>query len=190
MANYKNIIPLILKVEGGLSKSTADAASKNPVPDGSGYHTNKGITWTTFTTAAPKCGFLASAELFYSMPDYVWDSIFKLLYWDEIWGDKINSQALADTLVDWAWASGPREAILKIQEFLEISADGIIGPNTIAAINEATTGKEKAFNDDFSAYKLNWYLSLPNQEANYEGWKNRLAQIQAFTDSEIQIQNV
>src|ERR1700690_3252638 len=103
MADYTKIIPLILEVEGGLSKSKADAASADPVPDGSGYHTNKGITWTTFKQAAPACGFIASPELFYSMPEYVWNAIFKNLYWDKISGDKINSQAIADTLVDWAW---------------------------------------------------------------------------------------
>ena len=46
MADYRLIIPFIKSKEGGLSKETSDTASADKVPDGSGYHTNKGITWT------------------------------------------------------------------------------------------------------------------------------------------------
>ncbi len=187
MADYTKIIPLILQVEGGLSKSKADAASANPVPDGSDYHTNKGITWTTFNSCAAKCGFLATPELFYQMPSYVWNAIFKQMYWDVIMGDKINSQAVADSLVDWAWTSGPHTAVRKIQEFVKVQDDGVMGFITLKAINDETANKleEKAFNDSFSDYKLKWYLSLPHQEANYQGWQNRLTQIHNFTNSEI-----
>ena len=38
----------ILKWEGGLSKHPRDSAARHPLPDGSGYHTNKGITWRVF----------------------------------------------------------------------------------------------------------------------------------------------
>lgn len=185
MADHTKIIPLILAVEGGLSKSLKDAAHVDPLPDGSGYHTNKGITWTTFKTAAPLCGFVAEPSLFYSMPEYVWGSIFKLLYWDKIQGDRINSQAIAETLVDWCWASGPHTATKKMQEFLKVPDDGIMGPATLSAINGRSQTNERQFNDDFSAYKMAWYLSLPNQESNYQGWSNRLNLIHAFTNSEI-----
>jgi lysozyme family protein len=186
MANYKNIIPLIRKEEGGLSKATTDKAHLDPVPDGSGYHTNKGITWSTFKTSAPKCGFVATPELFYAMPDYVWEAIFKHVFWDAIQGDKIESQAIADTLFDWSWASGAFEAIKEIQRFMKIAVDGVMGPLTLKWINSIAAANEQRFNDEFSAYKLNWYLSLgPEYEANFEGWKNRLAMIHAFTNSEI-----
>lgn len=184
MADYKNIIPFILEAEGGLSKSKADTASNDPVPDGSGHHTNKGITWTTFKNSAPKCGFIASPELFYSMPDYVWEMIFKKRYWDKIMGDQLKFQSIADTWVDWAWGSGPGTAIYKMQEFLSIPADHIMGPMTLLAVNGRED--EKIFNDEFSAYKLKWYLSLPHQDANYKGWEARLTKLHGLTDSGIQ----
>lgn len=185
MANYKNIIPLIREVEGGLSKSKADTASNHPVPDGSGYHTNKGITWQTFQSVAPKCGYLPGVSLFYSMPDYVWEAIFKNIFWDGVKGDLIESQAIADTLTDWAWASGPGTACKKMQQFLKVNADGVFGPISLKAINDRARVSERLFNNEFSDYKLNWYLTLPNQEANYTGWKNRLTRIHEFTNSQI-----
>ena len=36
MADYKNIVSFIRKVEGGLSSATTDTASKNPSPCGNG----------------------------------------------------------------------------------------------------------------------------------------------------------
>ncbi len=84
MANYKNIIPFIQQQEGGLSKAITDTASAHPVPDGSGYHTNKGITWQTwsgvFGTGAD------SIQRFYNMSEEDWETIYKKYYWDSING--------------------------------------------------------------------------------------------------------
>jgi len=38
----------ILKWEGGLSKPPRDSAAPHPVPDCSGFHTNKGVTFRVF----------------------------------------------------------------------------------------------------------------------------------------------
>jgi hypothetical protein len=53
----------ILKWEGGLSKHPRDSAARHPLPDGSGYHTNKGITWRVFRShiwelRTSRCSFL------------------------------------------------------------------------------------------------------------------------------------
>lgn len=180
MANYKTIIPFIRKVEGGLSKAKTDSASSYPVPDGSGYHTNKGVTWKTLESWKVRLGINDLQSLiktFYAMPDGVWENIYKWGYWDPIWGDKINSQALADTLVDWAWGAGPGRAIQKLQQFLKLSETNKMNDATLLALNNATASNEALFLQQFSDYKKAWYLSLKNQEANYAGWANRLNQL-------------
>jgi hypothetical protein len=53
MADYKNLVPFILKSEGGLSSAQTDNARLNPSPCGNGkngkpYHTNEGVTWSAF----------------------------------------------------------------------------------------------------------------------------------------------
>lgn len=195
MANYTNIIPFILKEEGGLSKSTSDTASKDPVPDGKGYHTNKGITWTVFKSFMSKLGISNIQEAinrFYAMSQNDWVTIFKTDYWDYIKGDQINSQGAADTLVDWAWGAGPGTAVKKLQQFLNkwlpehgapnpaLAVDGGVGNATLTALNSATRINEKQFVADFSDYKKAWYLSLPNQSANYKGWASRLDNLKKF----------
>lgn len=176
MANYLDIVPFIRKAEGGLSKAKTDTASKDPVPDGSGYHTNKGVTWTTFKSFQSRLGIKTTADLikmFYAMPDSVWLMIYKTGYWDVIKGDQIKSQAFADTLVDWAYAAGPGRAIQKTQQFFNLPVTYKMDEATLKAINSIMPN-EAAIVKKFSDYKKNWYLSLPNQQANYKGWANRL----------------
>ncbi|MCP3684110.1 MAG: peptidoglycan domain protein, partial [bacterium] len=58
-------------------------------------------------------------------------------YWDPAQGDDIDHQSIADCLVSWAWGSGARTAVKQMQRVLGVTRDGIIGKNTLAAINEA-----------------------------------------------------
>jgi lysozyme family protein len=185
-ADYQQIIPFIRKAEGGLSKAKTDTASKNPVPDGSGYHTNKGVTWTTLQSFQQKLGIKTTAELvkvFYAMPDNVWFTIFKTGYWDPIKGDQIKSQAFADILVDWAYAAGPGRAIQKTQQFFNLPVTYKMDDATLKAINSITNEADTI--KKFADYKKNWYLTLPNQEANYKGWANRLDNLYATVKDKV-----
>lgn len=177
MADYKVPIPFIRKVEGGLSKAQTDSARFDPVPDGSGYHTNKGITWGTFKTLAPVIGYSATPKLFYEMPDWLWEKIFKVGYWDQVGGDYIKSQAIANTLADYAWGTGPGTAARRIQKLVGVKPDGRIGPASIKAINKR---KEKELFEALVLDKKNFYLTLPGQQANYKSWSNRLKQEEEF----------
>jgi lysozyme family protein len=177
MANHKAIIPFIKKWEGGLSKAKTDSASKTPVPDGSGYHTNKGVTWKTLDGWKVRLGITnldALIKTFYAMPDAIWEKVYKWGYWDAIRGDEIKSQAAADILVDWAWGAGPGRAIEKLQDFLKLTNTFKMDNATLQALNNATTANEATFIKDFADFKLKWYTTLPGQEPNYKGWTNRL----------------
>jgi hypothetical protein len=71
----------ILKWEGGLSKHPRDSAARHPVPDGSGYHTNKGITWRVFRSIY---GSSQDAVVrFYRMTHDDFRGIYKL-YWNGV----------------------------------------------------------------------------------------------------------
>ena len=90
----------IKKWEGGLSKNPKDSASKHPVPDGSGYHTNMGVTWATW-----QFHFGKDIQGFYAMPFDKWKKVY-LFYWNLVGGASISSQIITEFLADWAWASG------------------------------------------------------------------------------------
>ncbi|GHM98802.1 hypothetical protein WSM22_02920 [Cytophagales bacterium WSM2-2] len=181
MANYTNIVPFILKEEGGLSKSTDDSASKDPVPDGTGYHTNKGVTWTTWKSFANSLGYntlQASIKAFYAMSSKDWGIIFKSGYWDKINGDQIKLQALADVLVNWAYMSGPGTAISKLQQFIGLPMTYVMDAKTLTYINGIANATD--FVSKFTDYNKQWLLSLPNQSKNYDGWSNRLNALKSF----------
>lgn len=172
MANYKLMIPFLLKWEGGLSKSKTDKASRNPVPDGSGYHTNKGITWTTFVSNANRFGYKANdIQLFYKMPDDLWGKFLKYGYWDVVGADKINSQPIAEAIVDWAWMSGPGTAIKQTRKFLGLPASTRSDDQFIKKLNSIQD--VKSWLTQFNKFRKAWLVSLSG-DANDKGWFNRL----------------
>jgi len=180
MADYKIVIPFILKWEGGLSRATTDTASRNPSPctfnGQTGWHTNKGVTWATFTTLASRLGYAATCTNFQRMPEDIWGKIFKVGFWDAIGGDQIKSQAIANVAADFAWGAGPFRAVQRLQMAVnnissnKIAVDGKIGPRTIAAVNN--TNQLALFNE-YTKLKDQFYKNLPGQEANQRGWSNR-----------------
>ena len=172
MADAKKIVPFILKWEAGTSKNPNDTAANFPVPDGTGVHTNKGITWGAWQ--AVNGGSDDSIERFYAMSEKDWWPIFKFQYWDKIGGDNINSQRIADILANWAWGSGASVPVIAVQKVLGIKTDGIAGKKTVAAINASneadTFNKLKAENIAFFQ-KLG---KLDKFKMFIKGWNNRL----------------
>lgn len=55
-------------------------------------------------------------------------------YWNRWRADEILNQSVANILVDWVWASGTH-GIKRPQRILGVTADGIVGPKTLAAVN-------------------------------------------------------
>lgn len=111
MVNYKSLVSFIKVKEGGLSSNPNDNASKNPSPcgkdkQGNSYHTNKGVQWATFKGLATKGGYAVNCDNFLKMPDEIWNKIYKVGFWDEIQGDRIKNQAIANTFVEMVWGSG------------------------------------------------------------------------------------
>jgi lysozyme family protein len=183
MADYKNIVPFIRKAEGGLSKATTDMAHLHPVPDGTGYHTNKGITWQTWSGVFGTD--VNSIKRFYAMSDADWLTIYKKYYWDAIKGDDIESQRIADTLVNWVWGSGQYSPVSNLQKILGIHADGSFGRGTLDAVNNAD--ETKLYND-LKKVSYDWFTRLgnnPQYSANKQGWLNRLSSLANFVESSV-----
>lgn len=163
-ADWKLMVPYVLKWEGGLSSSLADPAhlKPSPVPDPHhpkdphkpelgfcNYHTNKGVTWETFEAHCVTLYQPALPEVFMQMPPEVWGAILKGRYWGQMLADRIKSQNVAELLVDFAWGSGLYYPVLEIQTVLQKSfgvglvIDGHIGNQTVAAINSISATHEK-----------------------------------------------
>lgn len=88
--------------------------------------------------------------------------------------DKIEDQALAAQLVDFGVNSGPTLAISKLQACLGVEQDGVIGPETLAAI----AGREaRELNNQLVAERVKMIgrivVKAKNQIVFLNGWLNR-----------------
>jgi lysozyme family protein len=187
MADFRRMIPYIQQWEGGLSDKLSDTASlapgnqTAPVNPATGriYHTNKGIQWQSFLAGAKQGGYAATKDNFLAMPQWIWDMVYKHLYWNAVQGDAIKSQDVADILADYAWGSGPGSATKAVQQVLNqqfaagLVVDGGFGPKTLAAVNAAGERLAKPLEAARRAFILQ-VGQRPEQQANLQGWLNRL----------------
>ena len=165
MANSSKLVPFILQWEGGFVND----------PDDLGGATNKGITIGTFTEYRRKKGLSApTVKDLKNISDAEWHDVFKSLYWDRWKADEIKNQSVANILVDWVWASGSY-GIKRPQRLLGVKADGIVGKQTIAAINAMDAATLfKMIKDDRAKFIDEICKARPKNEKYRKGWMNRI----------------
>jgi hypothetical protein len=187
MAVYTKIVSFIKTKEGGLSSATTDTASNNPSNCGKGsngkpYHTNKGITWSTFKGLSSKLGYSATCDNFIKMPDDIWGKIYKDGFWNPMQGDRIQNQAIANTFVEMAWGSGvgsntsTKGAIAYLKNFFKSkynkSFDNIT--QIVDYVNELDdSGQTPQLFEKLYDFRKSLYKSF-NQPSNLKGWISRL----------------
>lgn len=161
MANYKELVPFILKWEGGYCNNKNDG----------GGATNKGVTLATFRQYYGKDKTAADLK---KITNEQWMHIFKVGYWDQWHADDITSQSVANMLVDWLWHSGSYGIRLP-QKVLKVEIDGVVGSRTIAAVNAADPkelfGKLKQERLDFFDRLC---TNSPKNRTFLQGWRNRV----------------
>lgn len=165
MADSSKLIPFILQWEGGFVND----------PDDLGGATNKGITIGAFTEYKKRKGQKApTVGDLKNISDAEWHDVFKSLYWDRWKADEIKSQAVANILVDWVWASGSH-GIKRPQRLLGVKADGIVGKQTIAALNAMDAATLfKMIKDDRAKFIDEICKARPKNEKYRKGWMNRI----------------
>lgn len=170
MANINDLVPHILKFEGGFVND----------PDDLGGATNKGVTFKIYKLYRNRKGLpIPSVGDLKRLSNDEFTDILKTMFWDACRADDINSQSVANAIVDWAWHSGTTTAVKEIQRVLEVKADGIIGNITLSAINSQSPlplfGKIKAAR---VKYIERICKSRPQNQKYYRGWMNRINDLQ------------
>lgn len=103
-----------------------------------------------------------------------WLELFKAEYWNRWQADKITNQAVAEILVDWVWASG-RYGITRPQRLLGVTADGIVGQKTLAALNSRSPlPLWAAIRKDRLAFIEQIVKTRPLNAKFKKGWINRI----------------
>lgn len=172
MADVKKFEPFVLQREGG-AKYTNSKIDR-------GGATKYGITIATWRTVGyDKNGDGKIDENDVKLiTEEDFKKVLKKNFWDKWKADQIKNQKVAEILVDWLWASG-KWGIIKPQQLLGVKADGIVGKQTLAAVNgypnqrqlfDIIKNARKAFIDKV-------IKNDPRQIAHKKGWLNRINSI-------------
>ena len=139
--------------EGGYTNNPADP----------GGETNWGVT----VAVARANGY--SGDM-HAMTQADAKAIYKPLYWDKVCGDQLGD--LAFHVFDAAVNSGVHMATLWLQQSLGVTADGVIGPGTQAAIAAADLPRLARV---FNGMRLAFLTNLPTWPDFGRGWARRIA---------------
>lgn len=159
----QDLIKFIKKWEGGFSNH----------PDDRGGATMAGITFATFKAYRRRHGKPAPAVVdLKNISASEWEAIFDEGYWDACNADFIKNKRNACIIVSWAWGSGTATAVKLFQKnFPPLKVDGIVGKQTIAALENADFMKLCDIREQF--YR-NIVKKNPSQKVFLKGWLNRL----------------
>lgn len=94
-------------------------------------------------------------------------------YWDAVQADKLPEE-IRYLVFDTAFNSGSRQAIRFLQRACKIKDDGVIGPQTLAAIQKNDPNVLKM---RISANRLAFLADLSNFSVFGRGWTRRVAKI-------------
>lgn len=166
MADFNKAIPHILKWEGGYVNDEDD----------NGGETYRGISrknnpnwigWKKIDTLSPKEG-----DIFPELEDAV-KSYYRVAYWNKIFGDNIKNQDVALFLFDWFVNSG-YHAIEAVQRITNVRVDGVMGNNTVKAINNYPGNLKEALVFERIKFIKNIVKVRPSQKKFLDGWMNRI----------------
>ena len=168
MAKIEQFIPLLLKWEGGFVNDPADL----------GGATNKGVTLSTWQKQGYDKnvdGVIDVEDLKLITTEDMTERILRPHYWNRWQADRIESQALANLLVDWVWGSG-RFGITIPQGVLGVPQDGIVGEKTLKAVNgyPEPEGLFEKIKQVRRAYLRMICIDRPANRRFLKGWLNRL----------------
>jgi hypothetical protein len=161
-SKFDSCMPFIFKAEGGFSDNPAD-------PGGA---TNFGITLATLKVYEGNQNL--TADDVKKLTPEIAKEIYRTAYWN-----RMQCGSLPDGLdleiFDFGVNAGPGQAVKALQKIVGVTADGSIGPITLAALGQL---KPRDLISQYSQARLGFYRSL-NNPAFEQGWATRVDQIQA-----------
>jgi lysozyme family protein len=160
MTAFDAALAHVLAKEGGYSNHPAD----------NGGPTNLGVTWRTWQDWTGKP---APEAVMRGLTVAKVAPLYKARYWDAVKGDQLPG-GLALCLFDFAVNAGPARAAKMLQQIVNASVDGQIGPATIKAVQAfvAASGEAELVRR-FQNARRDYYRSLGDFPVFGRGWLRR-----------------
>ena len=165
MADFQPAFDLMIKNEGGFVNHT--------VPGDRGGQTYAGIArkfhpdWKGWQLIDQ--GDMNNPQLTQQVADF-----YQQQFWDPVRGSQIDQQSVAQTIFDFAVNAGVRTSARQAQSVVGVTADGIIGPQSLAKLNGFD---EQLFLARFALAKVSHYVGIVQQDRDQIkfllGWLNR-----------------
>lgn len=182
--NYTQAFNLLMSLEFSRPEN---ALHKNPTENGLTFMGIYEIAnpswsgWKQIKTAINAYGDLKKASVALYNDDALVNLVanfYKKTYWDALSLDDVNSQIKANELFCFAVNVGTKNAVRVLQDMLGLQCDGIMGQETLRALNNYS---EQAFDVDFDRAEIAYYRNLIRKNPRlgiYErGWENRARKI-------------
>lgn len=194
MKTIEEYIAYVQLREGGLANGKNDKSSKNMCPtplDGKYYHTNRGITYSTWVLVFGKYKNMR----FLKMSDEDWNCVFYERFYNKIHHPELPLPFLYWCL-EWGFMSGASTAVKHFQKCINLETinmpgkllkiDGEIGALSIARMK--LIPEDKLF-EELIAYRADYFrfisdpvngktdeekLQYFKNKSYVEGWLNRL----------------
>ncbi|SDZ90765.1 Predicted Peptidoglycan domain-containing protein [Flavobacterium gillisiae] len=170
MANFNLFIPILQKIEGGFQQLTKDKGNYNSL--GINVGTNYGISARFYEGIIGRPPTVADMKAITKLKA---QALYKKYFWDDVQGDKLKNQSIANIITDHAVNAGESPIGTIVQRILRndfkknVTIDGDIGPLTAIAIN--SVNQELLFNK-IKAARASHYYSMGGEFLN--SWLNRL----------------
>lgn len=169
MSNFDRMFDIVSGYEGGFTANPADAGNWTGGRVGEG------------TCRGTKFGISAAAYPDIDIAGLTLDdakAIYRRDYWERIAGDRLPDP-LALLVFDTAVNDGPNRAIRLLQQAAHVSQDGVIGKQTLDAVDHigAGPGCIAELCSEFLAQRLVFMASLPTWKTFGLGWARRLCKL-------------
>ena len=175
MADYNLFHSTVAALEGGYQNNINDKLG-NTNSRGEMVGTNYGISAPVYEKWI---GYPPSIMDMKSITPTIAREIFKANFWNRLQASYINSQAVAENLVDHGINAGTGRAAKIMQKVLNdkfnknLAVDGGVGNKTLAAINSVNASD---LFQEYSDARIAYYHSL-NKDYWINGWINRVKTI-------------
>lgn len=108
------------------------------------------------------------------------ENFYEKYFWDSLLLDQINDQQIGNAVYDFGVNSGTGTSAKKIQLAAGVTADGQIGPKTIAAINNK---EPKTLYNAFCELRRAFYLGIIERDPSQKQFENSwLFRIKPYVD--------